>query len=357
MAQKKVAEKNPPAKPQGKAKTPAPAPRLQVVVSDQTPTPGPPCKSSLDVFGIVGRELNQEDREVFMVLHLNGKSCLLAKEVVSVGSQDTAIVHPREVFKGAVLNGSASIVCVHNHPSGDPTPSQADREITARLRGAGEMLGVELRDHVIIGKGAGPRYYSFVDSGDMPSVVPVVREESHKEVPAGDDNNLLRIQSCETEDGDDIETAMDFMIQRLRLIEDVFFAPRDGHERMARLDEDAFRGLGLLMMDATTGAILLRKALFGDKQSTDDLPARYPTRTAAAKDKVIVHPAAPKEAPDVSCDLAMIAERLEFVLQAGFEAEGGVKALGDGAIAGLISTLFSIKWDAEKVLEKLYPKS
>jgi hypothetical protein len=168
MAQTKVAEKTPSAKQQGKV-DPAPKtpPMLKIVMSGQS-APGPACKCSDDVFGAVAKDLLQADRETFMVLHLDNQLQILAKEVISVGSLTAAIVHPREVFRGAVLNGSASIVCVHNHPSGDPTPSQEDRKITVRLKEAGEILGIDVRDHIIIGNGFDARYYSFVDSGTMP---------------------------------------------------------------------------------------------------------------------------------------------------------------------------------------------
>jgi hypothetical protein len=168
MVQKKVAEKTPSAKHQGKVDTtPKTPPTLKIVMSGQT-TPGPICKCSDDVFGAVAKDLLQADRETLMVLHLDSLGQIIAKEVISVGSLISASAHPREVFKGAVLNGSDSIVCVHNHPSGDPTPSREDREITGRLKEAGAILGIEVRDHIIIGNGFDARYYSFVDSGTMP---------------------------------------------------------------------------------------------------------------------------------------------------------------------------------------------
>lgn len=168
MARKNVAEKNPAANPpmQQPASTP---PRLQVVVSDQAKAPGVRITSALEAFGVVGRELDSADREHFIVLHLDGKNQLLAKETIAIGSQSAAIVHPREVFKGAVLHGSAAIVCVHNHPSGDPTPSQEDREITSRLMQASEIMGIRVLDHIIIGSGNGAGYYSFAETGAMPA--------------------------------------------------------------------------------------------------------------------------------------------------------------------------------------------
>ena len=101
MAQKRVAETPSPAKSKALAKN---SPRLHVVVSDPAATPGVACNSSQAVFAVAVRELAQADRENFMVLHLDSKRRLLAKETISIGSLSAAIVHPREVFKGAILN-------------------------------------------------------------------------------------------------------------------------------------------------------------------------------------------------------------------------------------------------------------
>lgn len=167
MAQKKVAEKTPPAKSQDKAKKPTSIPRLQIILSEQTKLGGR-LTCSADICQAVARDLVTADREIFMVLHLNNKNQILAKELISTGSLTASTIHPREVFKGAVLNNSARIVCAHNHPSGDPTPSFDDRVVTARLRQAGDLLGVEVLDHIIVGGGSDSGYYSFVDSGTLP---------------------------------------------------------------------------------------------------------------------------------------------------------------------------------------------
>ena len=110
--------------------------------------------------------MRQLDREAFYVLHLDGKNRIISKELISLGSLNQSIVHPREVFKGALLNNSAAIIGVHNHPSGDPSPSREDKEITQRLLSCAEIIGVKLLDHIIIGfMSAKPQYYSFVESG------------------------------------------------------------------------------------------------------------------------------------------------------------------------------------------------
>src|SRR5207245_2331486 len=94
--------------------------------------------------------LTMLDREAFVALHLDYKNRLDGLHVVSIGSLSASLVHPREVFKAAILSNAAAIIVVHNHPSGDPTPSREDREITARLKLSGETLGIPLLDHVIV---------------------------------------------------------------------------------------------------------------------------------------------------------------------------------------------------------------
>jgi DNA repair protein RadC len=103
-----------------------------------------------DVVGVIGQRLRKEAREHFLVLLLNARHEVIGKETVSVGSLNASIVHPREVFKPAVLQSAASIVLVHNHPSGDPEPSEEDISITKRLVEAGELLGISVLDHVIV---------------------------------------------------------------------------------------------------------------------------------------------------------------------------------------------------------------
>ena len=104
------------------------------------------------------------DREEFWCLHLDTKNKLIGYEVVSVGSLNSSIVHPREVFKGLLLNNAAAVIFAHNHPSGDPTPSYEDKEITTRLKAAGELLGIRVLDHLIVGDGC---YCSFADRGEL----------------------------------------------------------------------------------------------------------------------------------------------------------------------------------------------
>lgn len=110
-----------------------------------------PIKSPEDVVSMTMEEMKYYDREHFRVMYLDRKGGLLKMEDVSVGGLHSSIVHPREVFKTAVKKSAASMILVHNHPSGDPTPSQEDIDITHRLLEAGKLMGIEIIDHVVIG--------------------------------------------------------------------------------------------------------------------------------------------------------------------------------------------------------------
>jgi DNA repair protein RadC len=102
------------------------------------------------------------DREQFLVCGLDAKHHIIGINIVSIGSLTLAIVHPREVFKPLILMNAAAFICVHNHPSSDPTPSPEDRVLTQRLRQGAELLGITLLDHLVLGE---DRYYSFADQG------------------------------------------------------------------------------------------------------------------------------------------------------------------------------------------------
>lgn len=98
-------------------------------------------------------DLRGLDREAFEVICCSTKNVVLARVNVSVGSLNSSIVHPREVFKAAIVANAASVILVHNHPSGDPTPSGADCSLVRRLSRAGEQLGIEVLDSVVLGGG------------------------------------------------------------------------------------------------------------------------------------------------------------------------------------------------------------
>ena len=108
-------------------------------------------RSPQDVASLLKEELRYLQKEHFIVLFLNTKNFVIGQETLSMGSLNASIVHPREVFRAAIKRSSASIVCAHNHPSGDPTPSAEDIELTQRLVEAGKLIGIEVLDHLVIG--------------------------------------------------------------------------------------------------------------------------------------------------------------------------------------------------------------
>lgn len=118
--------------------------------------------SASSVYEMLREEAEAWDREHFLVLALDGKNRVLAVHEVSVGTLTASLVHPREVMKVLVLLNAASFILVHNHPSGDPTPSPEDVALTSRLRAAAEILGIRLLDHVVLGHG---RYSAFAETG------------------------------------------------------------------------------------------------------------------------------------------------------------------------------------------------
>ena len=122
----------------------------------------PQIKTSRDVYDLLGEELAPQTKEYFICLHLDTKNRIICRDVVSIGSLNATVVHPREVYKAALLSSAAAVVFVHNHPSGDVTPSPEDINMTDRLRQAGEVLGIRVLDHVIIGHGD---FKSFADQG------------------------------------------------------------------------------------------------------------------------------------------------------------------------------------------------
>ncbi len=121
-------------------------------------------RSSTDSRQILSQYLDGVDREHFVILMLDRKNKIIGINTVSIGSLTASIVHPREVFKPAILANAAAIVCGHNHPSGAPSPSKEDRALTTRLVEAGKLLGIQVLDHIIIGD---DRYYSFADEGAL----------------------------------------------------------------------------------------------------------------------------------------------------------------------------------------------
>lgn len=119
-----------------------------------------PIRGPADVFRRLGPRLRDVRQEEFHALLLNTRHHVLREVLVTRGILDASLVHPREVFRIAVSEGAAGIILVHNHPSGDPTPSPEDRAVTRQLGAAGRAIGIPVLDHVVVGRG---RYVSLAD--------------------------------------------------------------------------------------------------------------------------------------------------------------------------------------------------
>lgn len=126
--------------------------------------PGAPIRSPEDVFQHFHPQLRHLQQERFYVILLDGRHRVLRHELVSQGTLTASLVHPREVFRPALRESAAALVLVHNHPSGDPTPSREDHEVTERLSRAGELLGVAVIDHVVV---AEQGYCSLRETGAL----------------------------------------------------------------------------------------------------------------------------------------------------------------------------------------------
>lgn len=122
-------------------------------------------KESRQVFDHFAPRLSGLRREVFYCLLLDTRNRYLREERVSEGSLTASLVHPREAFRAAVREAASAVVFAHNHPSGDPSPSREDADLTRRLWEAGKVLGIRVLDHVIVGAS---RHYSFADEGEFP---------------------------------------------------------------------------------------------------------------------------------------------------------------------------------------------
>ena len=119
-------------------------------------------KAPTDVVSFVRNRLKDKKKEYFLAVLLDTRGQVIKTSEISIGSLDSSIVHPREVYKEAIAASAASVVFVHNHPSGDPTPSEIDIGLNKRLVEAGELLGIEVLDHIVIGN---PDYVSLKSKG------------------------------------------------------------------------------------------------------------------------------------------------------------------------------------------------
>ena len=127
---------------------------------------GRPCRSPRDVYALMAPLADQEGTEAFWAICLNSQHCVTRDGIVVItrGILNSSLVHPREVFREAILRETAAMIVCHNHPSGDPTPSPDDRMVTDQLVAAGRILDIPVHDHVVIGRG---RYVSFAEAGLM----------------------------------------------------------------------------------------------------------------------------------------------------------------------------------------------
>lgn len=138
--------------------------RVSLVREGTMCNPQTQLRNSADARTLLQSYLGNTDREHFVVLLLDRKNKVIGMNTVSIGSLTASVVHPREVLKPAILCNAAAFICGHNHPSGDPAPSQEDRVLTARLKEASKLLGIDLLDHIILGDGS-QQYFSFADQG------------------------------------------------------------------------------------------------------------------------------------------------------------------------------------------------
>jgi len=122
----------------------------------------PVCSSSKEVFDYLFHALRDSTKEKFMILFLDAKNQIIEERTFFEGTVDSSAVYPREVMKAALQHDASSLIFVHNHPSGDPEPSESDKEITRELVFAASVMQVKVLDHIIIGNN---RYFSFADRG------------------------------------------------------------------------------------------------------------------------------------------------------------------------------------------------
>lgn len=121
-----------------------------------------PITNKNDAINILSEELKLSDREIFCIINMNAGGQPINASITSIGTLSAAVVHPREVYKAALLSNAAAVILLHNHPSGNPNPSKEDMEVTERLVHAGRIIGVEVIDHIIVGEESN---YSFRENG------------------------------------------------------------------------------------------------------------------------------------------------------------------------------------------------
>lgn len=136
--------------------------KVRVMLVREGPVAEYSVSSPKEAFDLLASEAKGLDREQFWRIDLDARSRAVGFEVVSIGTLSSALVHPREVFKGAILNNAAGIIIAHNHPSQEADPSPEDKDTTRRISRAGEIIGIPLLDHVIV---TDERFFSFKEAG------------------------------------------------------------------------------------------------------------------------------------------------------------------------------------------------
>lgn len=131
------------------------------LIKDRTIISDTPITTPQDAVDFIGRELAGWDREAIMIFNLDTKNKVINLNLASVGTINVSITSMREILKSSILSNSNSIIMMHNHPSGDPTPSQEDIELTEKLVAVGELVGIGVLDHIIVGEGGTYNYFSF----------------------------------------------------------------------------------------------------------------------------------------------------------------------------------------------------
>jgi DNA repair protein RadC len=132
------------------------------IIEEQRAKETPRIRAAEDVYHRFEPRLSGQVQEHFYAIFLNTKNSIIGEKLISIGTLNEALIHPRDVFRAAISASAAGVLLIHNHPSGDPAPSKEDRALTLRFKSAAELLGIELVDHVVIGAG---RYISMKDEG------------------------------------------------------------------------------------------------------------------------------------------------------------------------------------------------
>jgi DNA repair protein RadC len=135
--------------------------RLQVVKEEVEYYSSKKVQTPKDLEEVVRKFIGDADREIFLSVNLSSANTINSIHVISIGSLNQSLVHPRECFKAALLCNAEAVVFAHNHPSGEVAPSLEDKQVTAVLKQAGQLLGIRVLDHVIVGGG---KYFSFQEN-------------------------------------------------------------------------------------------------------------------------------------------------------------------------------------------------